>query len=341
MNDRIKYSIIFLTLFLLVGNTFVSAQFKVIANNKGWLPINASNGGVINDVISIQLHAENNANQLNWSVVGRITSPIMNGDQRVFPVEKVKLRYNNLQLSQYFMEINPTIPQIGIIQSDVTMSYSPTYLIKNSLLPIEIPAGGYGNIVLGYDVSIDGGTYLNSYKSWNNYVLNFEISILNEFGRIISTSTFPLQMQISPNGNFESVPTLSIALNPESRNANLSFSKMKDYVSGVSVEYPKALVVNADTAYEINVASTSNQLQGIGEGLDVNTIQVKLKDDGNGSLSNAINLSTIPQKLAEGSITNSEKNYSIIYSTKPADQTIINSKPGNYTTTLIYTISPL
>lgn len=341
MNDRIKNSIIFLSLFLVIGCIFTRAQFKVIANNKGWLPINSSNGGVINDVVSIQFHAESRANQKNWSVVGRITSPIMNGDQRVFPVEKVKLHYNNVQLSQYFVELNPSVPQIGIIQSDIPMSYSPTYLIKNSLLPIEMPEGKYGSILLGYDVIIEGGTYLNSYKSWNNYALNFEVSILNEFGRIISTSTFPLQMQISPNGNFENVPTLSIALNPEARNATLSFTKMKDYVSGVAVEYPKALVVNAATDYEINVSATSSQLQGVGEGLDVNTIRVKLRDDETNSVSNTIELSTIPQKLSGGNKTNKDKNYSIIYSTNPSDQKIINSKPGNYTTTLIYTISPL
>lgn len=343
MNKTFRPKRYLLPLLLLLGSFFVSAQVTIKGYNKGWLQINSNNGGIIRDVVAIHLEANgvNNLNFKNWSVVGRITTPINNGENPEFPVDKVKLYFNNIQFTQYFSTENLTVPQIGIIQSDVQMSFSQVNLIKNSSYPLNVPNGKFGSMTLGYDVKIEGGNYLNSHKSWKNYLLNFEITLLNEYGKVMNTSIFPLDMMISPNGNFDPIPALSIELNSDARNASLSFYNMKDYVGGVTAEYPNALIVKSDTAYEIQVAASNDKLQAVSGDLAVSAINVKLKDADTNALSNSVSLSATPQKLTSGTKINNQKKYSIIYSTKPSDNTIMNSKPGTYTTTLLYTISPL
>ena len=334
---------ILLPLFLLLGSFFVYGQFTIKSNNKGWVLVNSNNGGIIRDVVSYQLdmNGNQNANIKKWSVVAKITSSIRNGENPDFPVDKIKLIFNNITFQQYYLSQNPTLSQIGIIQNEIKMANSNSYLIQNSPLTINVPSGKYGSMVLGYDVKIEGGNYLNAHKSWNNYQINFEVSLLDEYSKVISTSSFPLSMMISPNGNYEAVPTLSIELNTDVKNANMSFYRMKDYVGGVVAEYPNGLKIKSDTDYEIQVSSTNDKFLSTDGNLDVDIINVKLKDVDTKSVSSQIKLSTIPQKIFSGKKNTTEKKFDIIYSTNPSDTKILKSKPGLYTTTLLYTISPL
>lgn len=319
-----------------------SAQFTINAHNNGWVQVNGSSGVTVNNIITVQLQMNGALNYKNWSLVGRVVSPIVNSQKKEFPVDKLKLRFNNYTTSQYYSENYPTINQIGLIQSNITMGFSSNYFIRNSPLVINTPAGKYGSITLSYNIVIDSGTYLNPLKSWNNYPIQMEFSLLNEFGNVIGTSPFSIDMQISPNGNYEPVPTLSISVDGSAINGELVFNSVQDYKNGVRKEYQNGLSVSSDTAYDIQVSSLNQYLQSSNsENLQLNSIKVQLKDNETNRLSNEIQLSNYNQSLITNSTKTASKKYNIIYSTTPSDSKILNSKPGNYSTSLLYTITPL
>lgn len=320
----------------------VSAQFTLNAHNNGWVQVNGSSGVTVTNVVAVEMHMSGALNYKNWSLVARVVSPIVNSEKKEFPVEKLKLKFNNYTTSQYYSENYPTINQLGVIQNNIAMSFSPNYFIRNSPLTIATSAGKYGAIILNYDIVIDAGTYLNSLKSWNNYPIQLEFSLLNEFGTLIGKSLFPIEMQISPNGNYESAPTFSIAVDGSAVNAELVFNTIQDYRNGVKKEYQNGLIVSSDTAYDIQVSSLNQYLQSSdAQNLELNSINVQIKDIETNNLSKVIKLSNYNQSLMTNSSKTASKKYNIIYSTTPSDNKILNSKPGNYSTSLLYTITPL
>lgn len=320
----------------------VSAQFTLNAHNNGWVQVNGSSGVTATNVVAVEMHMSGALNYKNWSLVARVVSPIVNSEKKEFPVEKLKLKFNNYTTSQYYSENYPTLNQLGVIQNNIAMSFSPNYFIRSSPLTIATPAGKYGAIVLNYDIVIDAGTYLNPLKSWNNYPIQFEFSLLNEFGTLIGKSLFPIEMQISPNGNYESAPTFSIAVDGSAVNAELVFNTIQDYRNGVKKEYQNGLIVSSDTAYDIQVSSINQYLQSSdAQNLELNSINVQIKDIETNNLSKVIKLSNYNQSLMTKSSKTASKKYNIIYSTTPSDNKILNSKPGNYSTSLLYTITPL
>lgn len=320
----------------------VSAQFTLNAHNKGWVLVNGSSGVTVSNVVAVQMHMTGALNYKNWSLVARVVSPIVNSEKKEFPVEKLKLKFNNYTTSQYYSENYPTLNQLGVIQNNIAMSFSPNYFIRNSPLTIATTTGKYGAIVLNYDIVIDEGTYLNALKSWNNYPIQFEFSLLNEFGTLIGKSLFPIEMQISPNGNYESAPAFSIAVDGSAVNAELVFNTIQDYRNGVKKEYQNGLIVSSDTAYDIQVSSINQYLQSSdAQNLELNSINVQIKDMETNNLSKVIKLSNYNQSLMTNSSKTASKKYNIIYSTTPSDNKILNSKPGNYSTSLLYTITPL
>ncbi|MEG0696393.1 hypothetical protein [Algoriella sp.] len=328
--------------FFLMTSLFVSAQFTLNSHNNGWVQVNGSSGVTVKNVVVNQLQMNGPLNIKNWSIVGRVVSPIVNSEKKEFPVGKLKLQFNTYTAEQYYAENYPTINQIGVIQNTIAMSFTPVYFIRNSPLVINPPSGRFGSLKLNYDIIIEAGTYLNSLKSWNNYPIRLEFSLLNEFGNVISTGQFSIDMQISPSGNYDPAPTVSIAVDGSASNGELIFKTMQDYKNGVKKEYPNGLIVSSDTPYDIQVSSLSQYLQSSTSGnLDLNSVKVQLKDSDTNKLSNTVSLSNYNQSLISNSSKTASKKYTIIYSTTPSDSKILNSKPGNYAATLLYTITPL
>ena len=117
---------------------------------------------------------------------------------------------------------------------------------------------------------------------------------------------------------------------------------MQDYKNGVRKEYQNGLIVSSDTPYDIQITSLSQNLQSSTSGnLDIGSVKVQLKDTETNKLSSEIKLANYNQSLITSSTKTDSKKYTIIYSTTPSDSKILNSKPGNYAATLLYTITPL
>ena len=159
---------------------------------------------------------------------------------------------------------------------------------------------------------------------------------------MIGTSPVSISMQISPNGNFDPVPEFSIMVDGAASNGELIFRTMQDYKNGVSKEYANGLMVTSDSPYEIQVSSLSPFLQSnLSDNLQLSSIKVQLRDNATNQLSNVIRLTNFNQTLISNPTKVNSKKYNIIYSTSPSDDKILSSKPGNYSTPLLYTIIPL
>lgn len=337
-----KYQVYFgfIIYFLIIGCNSLVAQFTIVGNNKGWLPINTTSLGVIPNIVDLQLHMTGNEvyNYPNWSIVGKVTTDVVNSENKKFPVEKMKFRFNSFKVENYYLESTPTIDQIGVIQSDRVMSKSDIYFVNSSNLNPSVPTGRYGRIVLQYDLIIEGGSYLNALASWNNYKIFYEFALLDKGGKVISSWPFWIDMQIQPMV-YEDVKSVSISFGASASNVDLNVINTTDYIKGVTKTYEDALIVEANTDYEISVKSMSDKLMESNSNLDISAVNVQLKDTK--QLYNKIPLSTTNQKVATGLKLVEPKKYSIIYSTDPSKILIGEAKPGSYKTELLYTISPL
>lgn len=338
-------SFYYFILLFFTSNILLFSQFRLGGNNKGWLPVNSSSGGQFRNIIDIWLHMEGNVpyDYPNWSIVGRVKSPITNSKNKIFPVDKVKFRYGNRRISGYFVDSNPNANQIGVIQSNIMMSLSSNYFIYKSPLNINAPYGKYGSIVLEYDILIDGGNYLKEFVSWDNYRIDFEFSMLDEFGKTISTVSFPIDMQISPNGDYGNVidpPSLGIEVDLFAQNAEIVFINPEDYLKGVVKEYNNALTITSNTPYFISVQAINDRLFSELGSIDLGIFNVQLKDETTGKSFPNVNLSTYPKTIVTESTEAKARKYSIIYSTTP-NENLMNSPSGTYSTSLIYSVSPL
>lgn len=327
---------------MLICSTSLSAQeFKMNSYSSGWIPVNSSAGITIKDFLKIQLDMQSRTNYKNWSVVARVISPIKNSENKEFPVNKLKFKFSNYSTQQYYSKNYPASANLGIVQGDIGMNFTRSYFIRNSQLSTNTN-GEYGSVLFNYDLIIEGGNYLNNLKSWNNYNIQLELTLLDGSGNIISSviaSTF--SMQISPDGNYQTTPAFSISVDGSAVNGELVFSTMSDYINGVRKEYQNGLNVSSDTPCEVQVSSQNAYLSSSSaDNLDLNSIKVQLRDSETNKLSNEVSLSTYNQTLLKSSSAILQKKYTIIYSTAASDQKIMNSKSGNYSTTLLYTISP-
>ena len=62
--------------FFLMASLFVSAQFTLNSHNNGWVQVNGSSGVTVKNVVVNQLQMNGPLNIKNWSIVGRVVSPI-------------------------------------------------------------------------------------------------------------------------------------------------------------------------------------------------------------------------------------------------------------------------
>ena len=134
----------------------------------------------------------------------------------------------------------------------------------------------------------------------------------------------------------------TIALSSGATSADLVFRSISDYVNGVQKDYPNALQVKSEVPYEIQISSLSPHLiSNNNTVLDVNFLQVQLQNTATNQWSSQVSLSSVNQTLWQKTTSNNSDTFNIRYSSNPPEEKIMNTPTGVYTTTLLYTISPL
>lgn len=316
----------------------VNAQETYLTSNGTYAQVHSYTGAQIPAAVNLRIHIKyEHVLERGWGLDYRLLNPIQNSEGLTFPVEKLFLKIRDIDASNALIS-SPS--QLGYVLGNVPMSYNYINLINSS--PYKKDNIDYVQISTNFDLIVEGGNYLQQYKTYSEYPIHIEFRILDEFGNVISTTTSAgLNMQVYPRDLVPIEETYSIAVKGQARNAVLDFNRKENYRGGVEVEYPKAVQVTTNTDYFIMVKSLYDKLYTTDEeSLSLSNITVALSSD-EMNRSGSVILSNTEQTIIQAPFNNiSVQYYDLKYTTSPNSSELIEVPSGNYSTTLIYTITP-
>lgn len=300
------------------------------------------------------IHLDGNSINLpNWSLKAKINSPIYAGEPNVggipFPAEKIRIRFTaDNGISPTLSEIRPPMAPIPLATG------AEASLIATSQAPLRNGSGQhYTQIELYYEISIEGGSYLDRMKSRREYQhmhYHFPITftLYDETGKPLTSDVLTTQIHIGSHLNGSSgpvEPAFGLEIRGNARDGSLDFNSLERYLQGVSVDYPDAVKVNSKTAFELTVKSQHDHfLHASGETLPIDILQVQLQS-GSTSPSHAqypvVTLSPTPKILMySGTGSAQPMSMNLSYKTLANDQRLIQASPGRYTGVLVYELIP-
>lgn len=306
----------------------------------GYMPVNSYNGVEHKNIYILQIDVKAaNVNVANWSLMARVNDPIRNSEGKIMDPSKVSIRLNNVSGN------SPSIQEMGANTNPIPLSMAEVSIIRYSRAPIQSgPTEFTKQMKLSFDIIIAAGSYLEALKSWQNYSMNLVFVLRNAQDQVISQTNRIFGMQIQPSGTpppDSTTPTLGIQVNSNARNGLLEFKTISDYVNGVSQTYQNGLSITANTPYAVQVKAASSNFTAVNNTLPISTVSLSLKDPSNSAVGGTIALLENVQTVFNAINTGTQARlFDIRYFTQPNDERMLNSKPGNYQTTLTYTLIP-
>lgn len=296
-----------------------------------------------------------NINVPNWSIKARINGQIQptGGAQNVggipFPADKISFRFTRDDGN------SPTLSQINAPMTPIPfVSGSEVPLIPSAQAPLllQSPYNSYKQINYYFEIVIAGGGYLDQLKNRQaNSIIVYNIPITftlyNSSGQPIGSRSveYSIQLNQSLTGNPGTTPQYSLEILGEARDGVLDFNSLSSYMNGVMVTYPDAVKVNSTTGFELSAKSQYNQFGNqTGDVLPINILNLQLEagtDSPAGAQYPTIQLSTTPQMVMRSDIGKSSTMFmNIKYSVAGNDDRLLQAKSGNYSTVLIYQLTP-
>lgn len=291
----------------------------------------------------------------NWSLSVRLLEPIkiINGTNRSgkpFPTDKISLAWTGDNGDPNFR-----LSKIGAsFENIVIPSSGEVFLINKSKQPLSTWSKYYTVYQLYGKLSIKGGRYLEDYLNTDKYAhahYNFRLlyTLYDSQLQTIASQIVPYDLHIPPqlsDGHLVDVkPDYSILINPEMQEVNLSFKNLIDYQQGVSKQIQSALVINANTDYEIRVKALENEIRsphGESIPLDLLKLQFLPAQNTSGTVM-PFSLSTAEQAAFKGSSKdkNIERHIDLKYEISLPSSAIKKIKIDTYSVSLLYQLLPL
>jgi len=335
-------------LFVLCFLSFNQVAAQLYQNNSSGIKLNAYgtyasldsySGAQIPDAFTLQIQIGYNIYlQPGWKLEYRLLNPIkQNGSEGLtFPSEKVFLQVQDVQSNQ-----SPITPsQLGYQLGHIPMSQSFVRLIENS--PYGKSNIQYTGIETSFFLIIEGGSYLQEYKSYNQYKIELEYRLLDHNNNVVSTSgSTSIEMMIYPKDTPPDEVINGILVKGNARNATLDFNSLERYQDGVEVTYWDAVEVTTNTDYFILARATTDKLYSVNNNsLSLSNINIQLTSQ-NESQQGTIVLSNTDQVLIQAPFGNTHvQNFDLKYFTLPDNQEFIEAVSDTYTTTIIYSFAP-
>lgn len=341
MKNKIYWILPFVLTILLWNSKALFAQITLIdGGGEGYTSVRSYSGVVKENHYILQLDVNGeDVNISNWSISVRVKEPIRNSEGKVLDPSKVSLRLNNISGKRDV----PTIQQVGAIIGKIPLSLADVPIIPNSQYAIRTGSQHLNNNQLrfSFDIIVEGGSYLEQLKSWQNYVMNMEFTFTSSVVNPSKTNRV-IQFQIHPDDTPPITPTYGIQINSNARNGLLEFKTLSDYVNGVSQTYPNGLLVTANTPYVVQVKTNSPSFIDGNNEFPVEYVKLSIKDSNNGVVGGNINLSNNLTDVFRAINTNTQPRlFDITYSMRPSEAQMLGIKSGNnYQTTLTYTLIP-
>lgn len=316
----------------------VSAQAVNIATWGGYIPVVSYEGVTIRNAFRVQVDLNLPLQYYpNWSLAVRPTGPIRNIIGKTIDPSKIKLRINDINGN------GPSIQEIGATSAPIPLSQSNVFLIRRSKAPLFTGLlDFYKSFTISFDVIVEGGAYLEDLKSWLNYYLNLEFTLFNANDRALSShQTNTVDISLFIVGTPPSGPSYSLQVLGGATSGRLEFTSPQEFTTGIQQTYPGGLSVISSTDYQLQVRTLSSDFVANSLTIPVSTVGLHLRSpstnrEGTITLSNT-NQTIINRESGTGS---QARLYDIRYFTQPNDLRLLKAVPANYTTTLMYTITP-
>lgn len=332
--NKLIYTVLFFCIAIFNSKSLLGQGSIRTDIQSDYVDIQSYAGGLVKEnAFGFRIHIEGPINIPNWSLKVRVLQNI-NYKGKVFDLSKIRIKINKITGDGY------TFQSIGTSNPEIPLSLADVFIIQNSQKPIN--ESGYKQIYFSFDIYVDGGSYLQEFKSWDNHPFDLFFSLEKASGPISSNKTNGARLRINPSGTPPVEPIYSIQVNSDATNGKLEFKTISDYVNGVSQTYTNGLSVISNTPYALQVKAHSIEFESLDSSIPLNTVNLNLKAANNSAVAGTVQLSNASQTII-GSVINSgtqARAFDIRYFTSPNDTRLQNAKPDTYKTTLIYTIIP-
>lgn len=311
---------------------------QVTSNGESsFINVGSYNGVTVPNAFTYRININgNNINHPNWALMVCANPTITNSNGKIMDPSKISIRLNNVSGG-------PTVQSIGASQTPFPLSFVNQPLFTKSNYPIKHGVNEYySQYVFSFDIIIKNGEYLQELKDEKSYYkLGLTFTVLKVSGELLTQASIPIEIKIYPLDTPPITPTYSIQVNTNARNGLLEFKTLSDYVNGVSQSYSKGLTITSNTPYAVQVKSLTTNFESGSLTLPVNTVSLEIKDPGNINVGGTIALSENVKTVFNATNLNTQPRlFDIRYFTQANDQRMLNAKPANYQSTLLYTLIP-
>ncbi len=318
--------------------TDAATQPRISASNQNFIQVSSSQTQTFTNAFQVQISLVGvSQNYPNWSLAASLNQEITNGEGKTLPHNKIKLSLSDAN--------GTTFSQIGSGTTPVQLNGPGirSLLISSSKVPLQNSSSEfYSQYVFTVDVTLQGGTYLDALKSWQNYAMNIAFLLLDNKGVELARHSAVDGIQIRPDGTYAPPATYGIQIQNNARSGLLELKTMNDYVNGASVSYDNGLIATAATPYSIMVRSSSANFNAGTKTLPISVVNLQLTSTNNSGFYTTP-LSESSQTVGIGGTNTASAQaykYNIRYFTKANDSRLINGAPDNYSAILIYEIIP-
>ena len=350
MKSRLLIHIIIVFAVALSGVEQLSAQVSSQAYSE-WIRLDSYKGSRTEEAFKYMLHIQaenrNETNELeyeDWSMQVRVNGIITNSEGKTIDPSRI-----SIQLSKFrsIPKGETELEKFEAITTPIKLGFNDQYIIKKSDEEIK-SEDYYQQWLFFFDILIEGGDYLEEIKSWKQYPLSLTFTVKNKRGRVITEATNVIRMQIYPEDIPPSGPSFGFEVNA---NASLNFATPEDYTKQVESNADNSwLKVNSKKDYVITVQTNAesfqiDRLEANSEGssaIKVGVVNMEVEDRENSKKGSITPLSITERTVFSGKGTKKEADILHVRYFITADDAreLATKSPGQYSTTLTYTLAP-
>lgn len=328
----------------------VKAQVSLSGWSVGYMGVRSYQGYTAPDAMVTRFtYNGTNLNIPNWKLSVSVQTPIRSTDGTAeFPSDKIVFIPVNT-MGQAQPNSVPTISEIGMPSMVPLNGNSEVYLVPRSNAPLYNVSqiSSYYDLQIHYNMQVLPGAYLKDLQGGDNpktYILNLTFRAYGSNNELLGSFPQNFQIDVSRlNDNPPEENTYSIRISGEAQKGLLEMKTLADYASGVKAVYASGMNVTTNIAYQVSLRSVSPQfVSARGSTLPLNVVKMNLVPVGsNPATVSTIELANTAQIICSGPSTKNIPNYfDIQYWTSATDNRLIEAVMAEYTTTLMYEITP-
>lgn len=315
-----------------------------------WISLDSYKGSVTKEafkyMIHIQYENKNETNELeyeDWSMQVRVNRSIVNSEGKTIDPSRISIllsRFESIPKGE------PKLSDFKAIRTPIKLGYTDQYIIRKSDEEIE-SEDYYQQWLFVFDILIEGGDYLEEVKSWKQYPLSLTFTIKDKRGNIITEASDEKGMQIHPNDTPPSGPEFGFEVNA---NASLNFTNPEDYTKQVESNPDNSwLKVSSKKDYVVTVQTNAESFQvnrlDNNEGnssIQVGVVSMEIEDRESNKKGPITPLSISEKTVFNGKGKNKGSEILNVryFITAEDARGLATKSPGQYSTTLTYTLSP-